>query len=101
MYDIVGELNEVIAHELEHSLQSYRGEFDGEKTDEVTDPMEYYLQSHEIPAQIAGFKRIARLRRLPLETVIRQWFDSHGDIHSMNKKQQEKVIKTLLDYKKG
>ena len=101
MYDIVGELNEVIAHELEHSLQSYRGEFDDEERNEVTDPLKYYLQPHEIPAQIAGFKRIARLRRLPLETVIRQWFDSHGDIHSMNKKQQEKVIKTLLDYKKG
>jgi hypothetical protein len=101
MYDIVGELNEVIAHELEHSLQGYRGEFDDDDRDEVTDPTEYYLQPHEIPAQIAGFKRIARLRKLPLETVIRQWFDSHGDIHSMNKKQQEKVINTLLNYKKG
>jgi len=96
MYDIVGELNEVIAHELEHSLQSYRGEFQDRKGKTTNNPLKYYLQPHEIPAQIAGFKRIARLRKLPLETVIRQWFDSHGDIHTLTTKQQKKVIDTLL-----
>jgi hypothetical protein len=98
MYDIVGELNELIAHELEHSLQSYRGEFQDRKGKVTKNPLKYYLQPHEIPAQIAGFKRISRLRKQPLETVIRQWFDSHGDIHTLSKRQQEKVIDALLQY---
>jgi hypothetical protein len=101
MYDIVGELNELIAHELEHSLQSYRGEFQDRKGKTKNNPLKYYLQPHEIPAQIAGFKRIARLRKLPLETVIRQWFKSHGDIHTLTSKQQEKVIDALLKYGKS
>ncbi len=101
MYDIIGELNELMGHELEHSLQKYRGEFKSKKGRKVTNPLKYYLQPHEIPAQIAGFKRLARIRKLPLETVIRQWFDTHEDIHTLDKEQQEKVIKTLLNYGKS
>ena len=43
LYDIVGELNEVLAHELEHSLQGYRGEFYRDYTEEETDSLKYYL----------------------------------------------------------
>ena len=101
MYDIIGELNELMGHELEHSLQKHRGEYKPKKGRKITNPLKYYLQPHEIPAQIAGFKRLSRIRKLPLETVIRQWFDTHGDIHTLDKGQQEKVIKTLLDYSKS
>jgi hypothetical protein len=100
LYEIIGELNEVLAHELEHSLQEYRGEFDDDDDDEETDPLKYYLQAHEIPAQVAGFKRLSRLRKVPFETVVRNWFKTHGEIHQLNDKEQKIVINKLLKYKK-
>ena len=99
LYEIIGELNEVLAHELEHSLQEYRGEFDDDDEEE-TDPLKYYLQAHEIPAQVAGFKRLSRLRIVPFETVVRNWFKTHGEIHQLNDKEQKIVINKLLKYKK-
>lgn len=99
LYEIIGELNEVLAHELEHSLQEYRGEFDDDDEEE-TDPLKYYLQAHEIPAQVAGFKRLSRLRKVPFETVVRNWFKTHGEIHQLNDKEQKIVINKLLKYKK-
>lgn len=100
LYDIIGELNEVIAHELEHSLQSYRGEINSDREEE-TDSLKYYLQTHEIPAQVAGFKRLSKLRRIPFESVVKNWFKTHEDIHNLNKNEQEIVIDKLLNYKKS
>jgi hypothetical protein len=99
LYEIIGELNEVLAHELEHSLQEYRGEFDDDDEEETV-PLKYYLQAHEIPAQVAGFKRLSRLRKVPFETVVRNWFKTHGEIHQLNDKEQKIVINKLLKYKK-
>ena len=101
LYDIVGELNEVLAHELEHSLQGYRGDFDRDYTEEETDSLKYYLQSHEIPAQVAGFKRLSKLRKVPFEVVVRNWFKTHGEFHNLNNEEQEIVINKLLEYKKS
>lgn len=100
LYDIVGELNEVLAHELEHSLQGYRGEFDMDDEEE-TDSLKYYLQAHEIPAQVAGFKRLSKLRKVPFESVVRNWFKTHGEFHHLNNDEQEIVINKLLEYKKS
>ena len=99
LYDIVGELNEVVAHELEHSLQGYRGDYDG-KRDEETDSLTYYLQPHEIPAQVAGFKRLSKLRRVPFESVVRDWFRTHTEIHGLTEDEREIVINKLLNYNK-
>lgn len=97
MYNIVGELNEILAHELEHGLQNYRGEM--EKTKKApTDSLKYYTQPHEISAQIAGFKRLSRIRKQPIEKVIRDWFESHQDIHQLNDRNKNTVIKKLLSY---
>ena len=99
LYDIVGELNEVMAHELEHSLQNYRGEleYSDESDGEELTPLEYYLQPHEIFAQIKGFKRLSKLRRKPIEDVIRQWFDTHKDVHELSKDDEETVINKLIN----
>lgn len=97
MYNIVGELNEILAHELEHGLQNYRGEMEKTKKS-PTDPLKYYTQPHEISAQIAGFKRLSRIRKQPIEKVIRDWFESHQDIHQLNDRNKNTVIKKLLSY---
>jgi len=100
LYEIVGELNEILAHELEHSLQGYRGEFDMDNKEE-TDSLKYYLQDHEIPAQVEGFKRLSKLRKVRFETVVRNWFKTHGEFHHLNNEEQEIVINKLLEYKKS
>jgi len=94
LYNLIGELNEVIAHELEHSLQTIRGTLKTTKKTESS--FKYYTQKHEIEAQIAGFKRLSKLRNQPIEKTIRDWFDTHKDIHGLNDDEKEMVIKKLL-----
>jgi len=95
MYDIIGELNIIIAHELEHGLQQYYDEFNlNKKSPKIS--KKYYQQAHEIPAQIQGFKRLAKLKRLPFEEVVRTWFEENKPIHNMKSKDQEEVIQTIL-----
>ena len=96
MYDIVGELNDLIAHELEHYNQYTTGEYDLEDDDESDESLHYYTKPYEIKAQVKGFKRLAKIRRIPLESVIRNWFETHKDIHTLNQTDQETVIDTLL-----
>lgn len=100
LYDIIGELNEIIAHELEHGIQTYKGEFDGHDEDDVENSLEYYTQSHEIPAQVKGFRRLSSLRKQPFEQIVRNWFDTHGDIHNLSDDEKEQVIDQIMDYNK-
>ncbi len=97
-YNMVGEINELIAHELEHAYQEYYGEFDRDYDDEVEDPYKYYTQEHEIPAQLKGFKRLAKLRNQPVEVIAKKWFDEHKDIHGLTDAQIKKVLKKILSY---
>ena len=89
-YDIIGELNDIVAHELEHLYQDYKGE---RKTKTPpNDSFKYYTQPHEVKAQRAGFRRIAKLRKLPFNDVVRDWFEDHKEIHQMNDNEVNKVI---------
>lgn len=97
MYDIIGELNDLITHELEHYNQFTKGEFDLDNSeDDDENALHYYTKPHEIKAQIQGFKRLAKIRRVPLETTIRNWFSTHKDIHHLKNEDAETVINTLL-----
>ena len=97
MYDIIGELNDLIAHELEHYNQYTKGEFDLDNSeDDDENALHYYTKPHEIKAQIQGFKRLSKIRRIPLEPTIRNWFETHKEIHHLNDKDAETVIDTLL-----
>ena len=72
MYELIGELNDVVTHEFQHAKQTKRGyEFPDV---EYKQPKRYYLQKHEIEAQVAGFKRKAKLQKRPIEEVIREFF---------------------------
>jgi len=96
MYDIIGELNDLIAHELEHYNQYTTGEYDFEDDEKSEESLHYYTKPYEIKAQVKGFKRLSKVRRIPLESVIRNWFETHPDIHTLNQRDQETVIDTLL-----
>jgi hypothetical protein len=99
LYDVVGELNEQIRHELEHMIQNARGEELPKK--EPKSPSKYYSQPHEIGAQVAGFKRKAKITKQPYEKVVRQWFEENKHKHRLNPKQSEKIIQKLLDATNG
>lgn len=92
-YDLVGQLNETVRHELEHLLQVERGE---NIESDVEDPKKYYLQPHELDAQVAGLKRISKLRKQPFEMVVRDWFYKNENTHGLSEKDSEKVIKKIL-----
>jgi len=96
-YNIIGELNEIVAHELEHAFQYNR---DGHiRQERPIESLKYYTQPHEITAQRAGFRRVAKLRKLPFNDVVRDWFDDHKDVHGLTDDEMEKVIKIIIDAK--
>ena len=100
MYDLVGEVNEIIAHELEHGFQEYHGELDRDvDSEEIEDSLEYYTQEHEIPAQYRGFKRLSKLRKEPLSVTAKHWFKTHKDIHGLSDDEVKIVLDKILSYK--
>ena len=98
-YDLIGELNEIITHELRHLYQRDTGLFDfGDEEEEELPPFEYYSQPEEIDSQVYGFRRMKKVTRRPFEELVRNWFRTHKEIHQLNKKEQEEIIKMILDY---
>ena len=96
-YNIIGELNEVITHELEHGRQEYRGDLDDIDLD-AENNLDYYLQPHEIQAQVKGFRRISKLKNVPFNEIVRHWFNTHKDVHGLNSDEENIVIDKLISY---
>ena len=94
-YNIIGELNEIIAHELEHLYQYFKGEHTYKYQPKKS--FKYYTQPHEIGAQRAGFRRVAKLRKLPYNDVVRDWFETHKDVHGLTDDEMEKVIEIIIN----
>ena len=98
MYDLVADLNDLVTHEIEHIFQVNGLRPDNEVSDgnqELEGP-EYYMQSHEVPAELEGLKRIAKLRNQSIEQVMREWFKRNKYAHQMEDDDVEKVINYLL-----
>ena len=93
LYEIIGVLNQYIEHELTHAKQE--SEY-GLPIKQPTNPFKYYTQSHEIEAQRKGFQRLAKLRKLPLDVVVKTWYDTHKDIHGLTDKEVNKLIDMIL-----
>jgi hypothetical protein len=89
-YDLIGELNELVRHELQHLIQAERGI--DRPTDE-TDPEKYYLQPHEIDAQVAGFKRLSKIRKQPFEKIVRDFFHNNK---TLSNEAKERIVSTIL-----
>ena len=94
LQDLVYELNELVAHELQQLVQNDEGyEFPKRETKKS---LKYYTQPHEIEAQITGFKRRAKKEQKPYEDVVRTWFKRNQLKHNLNPKDMDKVINILL-----
>ena len=98
LYDLVGELNQVVAHEIRHIDQRNKKTFNLDGPEEE-DPYEYYTQPHEIDAHVFGFKRLSKIAKKPYEMVVKNWFDKHKDIHRLSNKEMEDVIDILIKNK--
>jgi len=95
-YNLIGELNELMAHELRHLGQKNQGLFKlGGK--EPKEGLEYYSQPKEVDAQVFGFRRMSKITGKPFENLVKNWFETHQDIHLMNNKESEKVIDLIFD----
>jgi len=88
------ELNELVAHELQHLIQRDDGYVFPKK--ETKKSLKYYTQPHEIDAQITGFKRRAQKERKPYEDVVRSWFKRNQLKHELTQDEMGVVINKLL-----
>ena len=96
LYDILADLNDIFRHEFEHHLQSI-SLIDIEDIDKKNKVgYKYYLQSHEIPAEIQGFRRISKLRKQPIETVIKDWFIRNKKISNLNSEELDIIVNNLV-----
>lgn len=98
IYDLIGELNEIVAHELRHVDQKTKGTHDLSNP-ETSDPFRYYTQPHEIDAQVFGFKRLAKLTKTPFDIVVKRWFNTHKDLHQLTTREMYNVINRILNKK--
>jgi cupin superfamily acireductone dioxygenase involved in methionine salvage len=98
LYSIIGELNEVIAHEIRHFDQYRTKKFDFSNGEEE-DPVKYYTDPKELDAQVYGFNRLSKLSKKPFEEVVRNWFDTHKEFHNLKDDEVRYVISKILDYK--
>jgi len=95
LYDLVGSLNETFRHELQHLIQSERGEY---HTPDESSSEVYYTQPHELDAQVAGLKRMSKIRKQPFEQSAREWFKKNKLKHDMDDDTQERVVQRVLQY---
>ena len=99
LYDLSGELNEIIAHEIRHIDQETTGSYNT-KTRKGQEGKKYYTQPHELDAQIFGFKRISKLTKTPFDVVVKRWFNTHSNLHQMNDTDVKYVIDKIMEFKK-
>jgi len=93
-YDMIADLNDIVRHEMEHILQDFGYRDVKSSTEEKPLDKEYYKQAHEVPAEIAGFRRIVKLRKEPVEKVIGDWFKRNKEVHQL----PDEDIQELVDF---
>lgn len=99
LYELVGDLNELIAHELRHNYQKNKNMFNFGGSNDEQEGLEYYTKPIELDAQYYGFKRMAKVTGKPFEELVRQWFKKNKSIHQMNDSDSQKVIHKILTFK--
>lgn len=100
LYDLIGELNEIIAHEIRHIDQDTTGSYNTKVSKLLKTEKKYYTKPHELDAQIFGFKRISKLTKTPFDVVVKRWFNTHHNLHQMDDKDVKYVIKKIMEFKK-
>jgi hypothetical protein len=99
LYTLIGDLNDLIAHEIEHIYQNY-GYRDvslrNYRKYSKLKGKEYYKHPIEVPAQIKGFQRKARVTGKPIEELIRNYFEKNKEIYDLSDDDVKDIISYLL-----
>jgi hypothetical protein len=93
--ELIGELNEIIAHEFTHMRQSSKGDFD-DMGEEPELPYDYYTQPHELEAQFKGFKRQSKLKKEPVSDVMDKWFTKYKERHRLSDEEVQQIKSKIL-----
>lgn len=96
LFSIIGELNDDLTHELQHSRQSEEGRLDDE--DFQGDNFEYFMQPDEIEAQYYGLKQKAKSMGLPMKDVIDDWFMFRQEKFELTDDEVAKIKNAVLQF---
>ena len=97
LYSIVGELNDDLTHEFQHSRQSEENRLEDE-VDYHGSNFEYFMQPSEIEAQYFGLKQKAKSMKLPMEDVIDDWFMFRQDKFELTDDEVAKIKNAVLHF---
>lgn len=105
LYDLISDLNDIVRHEYEHHMQNKGFRSDTPFTDiprsKQPKSYKYYLQQHEIPAVLQGFRRVMKLKNQTLDTVMDDWYSRAHTEKTMPKKSYEKLkVELKKEYEK-
>ena len=102
MYDVIADLNDLVTHEIEHIYQAdwkrpkYERDPYEDREDERPTGKDYYKQPHEVPAELAGFRRVNKLRKKePIEKTIRDWFIRNRNVHNLSDEDIDELTEFL------
>lgn len=102
MYDVIADLNDIVTHEIEHIYQAdwkrpkYERDPYEDREDERPTGKDYYKQPHEVPAELAGFRRVNKLRKKePIEKTIRDWFNRNRSVHNLSDEDIDELTEFL------
>jgi hypothetical protein len=88
-------LNEILAHEVCHYQQYLEGRLPRNGKKELSAP-KYFLQKHEVEAQIAGWQRVSKLTGDTPKKSAEIWFGRNSRFHGMEELEWKKVIKKIF-----
>ena len=99
LFAIIGELNDDMTHEMQHSRQSEEGrlgddEFEGSN-------FEYFMQPDEIEAQYYGLKQKAKSMGLPMKDVIDDWFMFRQDNFDLTDDEVARIKNEILRFRQS
>jgi len=98
LHSIVGNLNDDIAHELQHLRQDVEGRLD--ITTYRGSNVGYFLQPDEIEAQYRGLKRKSKIMGLPMIDVVDDWFENNAKRFRLSDKDVAKIKSAIMNYPK-
>jgi hypothetical protein len=98
MYDLVADLNDIIAHEYEHHKQYLGLRPDSEVKLKVNNLRitNIIYNPTKIPAVLQGFRRVMKLRKIGIDEVIDGWLQRNISNQDMSEKDQKKLRSELI-----
>jgi hypothetical protein len=96
LFAIIGELNDDMTHEMQHSRQSEEGRLNDDDFDGSN--FEYFMQPDEIEAQYFGLKQKAKSMGLPMEDVVDDWFMFRQDKFELTDDEVAKIKNAVLRF---